>query len=298
MRLCLGTVQLGVDYGICGGRRPSVEEAIRLLDYATQNGVDALDTAAAYGRAEEVVGEFLRRKTIPRNRLFITTKFGADVFTGSRPECWGAALETALSRSLDRLRTDYVDAFVCHVSGAATDEAMMEAMAKVKSTGRIRHVGVSVYEIEEACACLASPVCDFMQVPFSVLDQRMAREGVFAAAASRQMLVHARSPFVQGLALMRDAEIPDRLSAARPVVRALEDLCRTFGVTRRALALAYVRRQQAVSHLVFGVDGMDQLRENLASFSVSVPEEALTAAERQFGDVDPALVMPNKWRLT
>ena len=63
MKLCLGTVQFGLDYGIRGQKKPSVEDAIKILDYATQNGIDNIDTALAYGNAEEVVGEFLKRKT-------------------------------------------------------------------------------------------------------------------------------------------------------------------------------------------------------------------------------------------
>ena len=46
MKLCLGTVQFGMDYGIQGGSRPTVKESVAMLDFAVQNGVDAIDTAA------------------------------------------------------------------------------------------------------------------------------------------------------------------------------------------------------------------------------------------------------------
>ena len=54
MQLCLGTVQFGMDYGIIGQKKPSVEDSVVCLDYATQNGISAIDTATAYGTAEEV----------------------------------------------------------------------------------------------------------------------------------------------------------------------------------------------------------------------------------------------------
>ena len=100
-----------------------------LLDYAVRNGVDAIDTAAAYGSAEEVVGEFLGRRTVSRDRLFIVSKFGTDVFEGVAPGEWGAALSVALARSLKRLKTDYLDAYVCHVAMAVSNAAVCEAMA-------------------------------------------------------------------------------------------------------------------------------------------------------------------------
>ena len=74
MELCLGTVQFGLDYGIIGQKKPPLEYAVNCLDYATQNGIAAIDTAAAYGNAEEVVGAFLKKKTVPRDKLFISTK--------------------------------------------------------------------------------------------------------------------------------------------------------------------------------------------------------------------------------
>ena len=74
MQLCLGTVQFGMDYGVFDQLKKSPEYCIKCLDYATQNGIYAIDTATAYGIAEEVTGRFLEKKTIQRDRLFLSTK--------------------------------------------------------------------------------------------------------------------------------------------------------------------------------------------------------------------------------
>ena len=66
MKLCIGTVQFGMDYGIKGQKKPTLEDSVAMLDYATQNGIYAIDTAEAYGVAENIVGEFLKRHTISR----------------------------------------------------------------------------------------------------------------------------------------------------------------------------------------------------------------------------------------
>ena len=51
MQLCLGTVQFGMDYGIRNQKQPTLEQAVEMLDYATQNGINHIDTANAYGTA-------------------------------------------------------------------------------------------------------------------------------------------------------------------------------------------------------------------------------------------------------
>jgi aryl-alcohol dehydrogenase-like predicted oxidoreductase len=296
MKLCIGTVQFGMDYGVQGGSRPSLDDAVAMLDYATQNGVDAIDTAASYGTAEEVVGEFLSRRTVPRDAIQVITKFGTGIFDGSDAAGYPQRLKDAAEKSLRRLRTDYLDAFICHVPSAAGDEAVASAMEVLKASGLVRHVGFSIYETEEAMACLASGAVDFMQAPFSVLDQRMKSSGVLGKAESKGVDVHTRSAFVQGLMLMDVDAIPAHLEATKPHVAALESLCRENGITRRVLALAFVKAQSGISHLVFGVDNMAQLREIVDDFARDIPAETVEGITSRFASVPADVFMPNKWR--
>ncbi len=296
MRLCLGTVQFGMDYGVQGGSRPSLDDAVAMLDYATQNGVDAIDTAAAYGTAEEVVGEFLSRRTVPRDAIRVITKFGTGIFEGTDAAGYPQRLKDAAEKSLRRLRTDYLDAFICHVPSAAGDEAVASAMEVLKASGLVRHVGFSIYETEEAMACLDSGAVDFMQAPFSVLDQRMKSSGVLGKTESKGVDVHTRSAFVQGLMLMDVDAIPAHLEATKPYVATLESLCRENGITRRALALAFVKAQSGISHLVFGVDNRTQLREIVDDFARDIPIETVEGIASRFASVPADVFMPNKWR--
>lgn len=298
MKLCLGTVQFGMDYGIQGGHRPSDSDAVAIIGEAVDGGVDAIDTATAYGDAENVVGQFLSARPDARDGLFIVSKFGTDIFEGARQGEHAARLCAAARRSLVRMGTDRLDAYICHVSSSVRDDAVLEAMTTARERGLARKIGFSVYEIDEAVSAINSGAIDFLQVPFSVLDQRMARAGVFEMAVSRGVEIHSRSAFVQGLALMSPENVPDRLAGARRLVGDLESLCAASGTTRRRLALAFVRRRSEISHLVFGVDDMQQLREVLEDFAAPVADDVLDEAARMFADVDPCLVMPNKWRKT
>ena len=296
MNLCLGTVQFGMDYGIQGGRKPPVPEAVEMMGVAVDGGVDAIDTASAYGDAERVVGRFLAVRPGVRDGMFIVSKFGTNIFEGAQRDEYASRLVAAAGETLERLGTDRLDAYVCHVPAAVCDDAVLGAMAGIREKGLARKVGFSVYEVDEAVSAIESGVVDFLQVPYSVLDQRMATAGVLEKAALQGVEIHSRSAFVQGLALMDVECVPDWLAGGRRLVRDLEGLCADAGITRRLLALAFVRRRDEISHLVFGVDNVRQLREILADFSKPVPDAVLCAAERMFADVDPRLVMPNKWR--
>ena len=62
MKLCIGTVQFGMDYGVFDAPKKDPEYCLKCLDFATQNGINAIDTATAYGTAEEITGRFLAKK--------------------------------------------------------------------------------------------------------------------------------------------------------------------------------------------------------------------------------------------
>lgn len=298
MELCLGTVQFGMDYGIRGQKQPSVEQAVQMLDYATQNGINNIDTANAYGTAEDVVGEFLKKKTIPREKLFIISKFRPNLLDEANEDQYYDIMKANLENTLSRLHTEYLDSYLLHSARYVWNDAIIDTLNRMKNEGYVKHVGVSVYETDEAKKCIERSNVDFMQLPYSIFDQRMKEEGVFELAqkAEYPTQIHSRSAFIQGLILMKEDEVPDFLKKAKSIVRKIEELCQQYEISRIELAMSYVKRQDSISHLVFGVDNIEQLQENIALFENSLPNEIIDEISKEFVDIDTDIVMPSLWK--
>lgn len=296
MKLCLGTVQFGLDYGIRGQKRPSIEDSIKILDYATQNGIDNIDTAHAYGCAEDVVGEFLKRKTIKREKLFISSKFKPNDLDDIKPEDYKKTIREHLEYQLRRLNTDYLDAYMFHSSRYAYDEEKLKAMYEIKKEGKIRHCGVSVYYPDEAKIIIESPYADFMQLPSSIFDQRMKNKCIFDIALQNGTTqIHSRSAFIQGLILMDEDEVPPFLEGAKPIIRKIDLLCKKYNISRIKLALLYVKQFGAISHLVFGVDNLEQVKENIKIFEEDFSSDIIEEIGREFENIKTDIVMPSLW---
>ena len=296
MKLCLGTVQFGMNYGIRGQRQPSPDEAVKILDYATQNGIESIDTAFAYGSAESVVGEFLKRKTIDRNKLFISSKFKPNDLDDVKPKNYRNAIIEHLDRQLKELNTDYLDAYMFHSSRYAFDEEKLQALYDIKKEGKIRHCGVSVYYPEEAKICIECPYVDFIQLPFSIFDQRMVKEGIFDLAEyNGSTQIHSRSAFIQGLILMNEDEIPPFLVKAKPIIKKINKLCKKYNISRIKLAILFVKQFKAISHLVFGVDNIDQLKENIGIFQEDFSSDILKEIGKEFENIETNIIMPSLW---
>lgn len=295
MELCLGTVQFGMDYGILNTPMPEIEKSITCLDYATQNGINAIDTATAYGKAEEIVGKFLSKKTINRNRLWISTKFRPNTLDDVNPLDYKRVIKENLINSLRTLNIDYVDAYYLHSARYAFNDDILEALYNVKEEGLAYKVGVSVYEPEEAFACFDSKFVDIIQLPYSIFDHRMKEKGVFES--DKRCHIDSRSAFIQGLIMMEESEVPPFLEKAKPILSRIKKICKETGLNCIELAMAYVKRENAISHLVFGVDSLEQLKSDIEIFNnIDVSSDLLKHVEEEFNDIEAEIVMPSLWK--
>ena len=296
MKLCLGTVQFGLDYGIRGQKKPDMEDAIAWMDYATQNGINAIDTARAYGTAEEVVGNFLKLRTIPREKLYISTKFKPNMLDEYERADYIDVITDELQGQLKTLHTDYVDAYVFHSARYAFDEDRIGALAEVKEKGLSRKIGVSVYEPEEAIACFRNKKVDFIQLPYSIFDHRMKDAGVLDHPEKGDCEIHSRSAFIQGLITMKEVDVPPYLEKAKPILKKITEICEREHISRVALAMQYVKREKSISHLVFGVDSLEQLKEDIDFFNSDMDQVFLENVGKEFDGIEADIVMPSLWK--
>jgi 2,5-diketo-D-gluconate reductase A len=161
---------------------PETENAVR---WALELGYRHIDTAQAYGN-EESVGRALRESGVPREQVFLTTKF--------YPARRDPAAEAA--RSLERLGVDYVDLYIIHwPQGGAT--WAWPGMEQAREQGYARSIGVSNFSVEELDEVLAvaatRPVVN--QVQFSPFEYRRA---LLEACTEREVALEAYSPLGTG----------------------------------------------------------------------------------------------------
>lgn len=297
MELCLGTVQFGMDYGIRGKKKPSLSDSLEMLDYAVHSGIATIDTANAYGDAEDVVGAYIEKKQSVRQQVQIISKFRPNLLDDVPEEQYYPIMKSNLEESFRRLHTDYLDGYLLHSARYIYDDAIIETLVRLKNEGYVKKVGVSVYETDEAKRGILHDSLDFLQIPYSVLDQRMLHSGVFTLAEEHRFPLHLRSAFIQGLVLMAPDEVPLFLrEKATPILQQIDSICRGVGLTRVQLAIGFVRQQPSVSHLVFGVRNLAQLQEDISVFQQKLSSDVMAELEKLFSNISPDIVMPSLWK--
>jgi len=286
-----------MDYGIRGKKKPPLSDCLEMMDYALHNGIGTVDTANAYGEAEDVVGTYFKRNPSVRQQIRLISKFRPNLLDDIPEGKYYLVMKANLEESLRRLHTDYLDGYLLHSARYVYNDMILEALVHLKNEGYVKAVGVSVYEPDEAKTGIRWGGLDFLQLPYSVLDQRMLHSGVFSLAEEQGFPLHARSAFIQGLVLMQPDEVPPFLKGkAVPILRKVDQLCKEAGISRLQLAMGFVKQQAAITHLVFGVRNLEQMKEDNSVFHLDLPNDVITELETQFKNTPADVVIPSLWK--
>lgn len=291
--MTLGTVQLGMNYGIANtDGKPSEAQSFSILEAALSGGVNTLDTARAYGDSEAVIGRFL--KTWKGQLPNIVTKIPR--LQGETEKELTAFAASSAEASLEKLGVGKVSAIMLH---GATDPAIhgkacANAMRYLLDQGYTDRVGVSVYTAQDIRGMLAYDVFSVTQVPMSIFDQQLLADGSIAALASRGYDVFVRSVFLQGLFFLDPDAMDDPIlrKHAAPKIRLLRQLAQQEGLTVAQLAIAFMRDQPGVTSLVLGADTPEQVKNNLSCFDTpKLSQATMTRLQEAFANVNIPEIM-------
>lgn len=282
-QMSLGTVQLGMNYGIANQEgKPDLERSMSVLQAAVDGGVTALDTAAAYGDSEKVIGQFLKRRG-GRKGLFITTKFLLDVPADASGALVQSEIRRSLERSLENLGVDRVDCLMLHRAEyfARFGDAVAGVLEALIREGLVGRAGVSIYHPEDLEPAMRYGLVSMVQAPMNLMDHALAQSGYMELLRRKDIALIVRSVFLQGLFFLDPDEMtdPDLLAAAAPKLRLIREIARGAGMTTAQLAVAYIRDMPGVTGVVLGAEKPEQVRENLVHFAADAP--SIDAETRQ-----------------
>ena len=293
MKLALGTVQFGLRYGVANTTgQPAEAEVVDILQHAAGAGVAVLDTACLYGDSEAVLG-----RCLPAGHRFkIVTK--TPKFTGIDGATAATVLKAAFAESCQRLRLPRLYGLLAHDANdliGSEGDAIWQAMQELQAEKHVLRIGASVYNGSQIDALLQRYPIDLVQLPLSVLDQRLIQSGHLDRLAERNIEVHVRSAFLQGALLMPPDHLPAHLAGLRPCLEQISARAVDLGIAPLEAALRFVSGLKQVAAVVCGVDSVAQF-DQLAS-ALEQPEVALSAEDAAACACrDTLLLDPSQWR--
>ena len=290
--LGLGCMSMTPIYGV-----PDPDEAIATLHRAPDIGIDLIDTSDAYGANganEELVGRGLKGR---RERYVLATKFGNVRLPDGKPGAKGDPkyVMEACDKSLKRLGTDFIDLYFIHrIDDAVPIEDTVGAMVRLKTQGKIRHLGISeagpdtirrAHEVHPMAALQTEyslwtrdvesdilPVCHELGIGFlayAPLGRGFLTAAVPVGDALPQNDFRRNMPRFQG----------DNAQHNRKLLDALEQLATAEGCSPAQLAIAWLlsRKPQVVP--LVGTSKRKWLEENAAAVDLTPSSATLQALD-------------------
>jgi aryl-alcohol dehydrogenase-like predicted oxidoreductase len=270
----------GAPFWSSEGDDPSARSIMKAFDL----GVNFFDTAPVYGfgHSETLLGKTLKHV---REKIILATKCGLrwekEALGSITKDASRSSIFEEIDLSLKRLDTDYIDLYQVHWPDVNTpQQETMEALLKIKEQGKIRHIGVSNYSVEQMRECLKVGPIVSLQPEYSLLQRSIEKEAV-PFCVSNQIGIIAYSPLASGVLTGKyDQQTRFKDWRSKGIIGTFEgegyernidkvdqlkEIATAMGKTCGQVAINWVIRQKGLTTALVGVKNPKQVEENLAA---------------------------------
>jgi aryl-alcohol dehydrogenase-like predicted oxidoreductase len=274
------------------------DEAVGAIRRAVELGINWIDTAAVYGlgHSEELVARALKGVS---ERPYVFTK--CSLVWDESGEVHNVLKKDSVKReceeSLRRLQTDVIDLYQIHWPNPEEDiEEGWEALAELKEEGKVRHIGVSNFDVSQMERTQKIAPVETLQPPYNMLN-RGVEEEILPYCAEQDIGVIVYSPMRSGLLTgkmtrERVRSLPSddwrrnssdfqepRLSKNLELVKLLEKIGREHGSSPGEVAIAWTLRHPAVTAAIVGGRRPDQVDGIIGAAGFRLGEDELDRIE-------------------
>ena len=244
-----------------GETKRARSDEVAALRLGIDLGMTLIDTAEMYGEggAEEVVADAIDGQ---RERVFVVTKVYPHHASPTK-------LPKACERSLKRLRIDAIDLYLLHWRGSVPLAETVEAFEKLRVAGKIRHWGVSNFDVEDMKELLAignGSACAANQVLYHV-GERAIESDILPWSQKNKMPIMAYSPVGHGRGLLENPT--------------LKKIAKRHDATPAQIALAWVLREPDVIAIP-KASSEKHVRDNAKSIQIKLTNEDFAEIDREF----------------
>ncbi|MBP1848066.1 aryl-alcohol dehydrogenase-like predicted oxidoreductase [Rhizobium petrolearium] len=303
----LGRTGLSISPVVFGGNvfgwTADEKTSFDMLDRFFAAGFNTIDTADSYnrwvpghvgGESETIIGNWLKRGGISRDRAIIVTKVGSDMGQGKKDLSAKWILEE-VDNSLRRLQTDYIDLYLAHWPDETTPyEETLGAFAKLKEAGKIRAIGCSNLDARmlqdsfDAAEKAGLPRYDVLQPQYNLYD-RGSFEGPLAELCIREEIgvinyYGLASGFLTGK--YRDtADTEGKARGARAltylndkglrILAALDEVAVETNTEPASIALAWLIQRPGVTAPIASATSVEQLEAIIAAGNLTLSDDQM-----------------------
>ncbi len=222
-------------------QRLDEEQALELVQEASNQGINFIDTATGYGRSEELIGYGIEKTG--RDKWIIATKC---------PTRGYESMKKAIDESLNKLRTDVIDLYQLHnvsqeeqYTQVMAENGALRALKEAKEAGKIKEIGITSHSLEMLEKAIETGEFSTIQFPYNAVERQ--GEKLFERAKELNIGVIVMKPIAGG------------------------------AITQPDLSLRFIMENPNVSVIIPGMDKVEHVIDNS---KVGISPKGLSSEER------------------
>ena len=256
MNLAIGTAQFGLDYGISNfSGKVNLDEVREIIGFAQKSGITTIDTARDYGDSEESIGK------CDVSCFKVVTKIGTILGHEDNISDW---VELEIKSSIKKLRLQKIYGILLHRPQELllkNGDELYKSILKLKRNRLVEKIGVSVYSINDLKNIVDRFNIDIIQLPINIINQEILHSGFLQELKSKNIEIHARSCFLQGLLLMNYNDIPLKFKKWSNIFLDWRHWLDENNINAVQGCLSFINSIDGIDKVVVGIENVNQLKE-------------------------------------
>ncbi|GAB6282478.1 MAG: aldo/keto reductase [Ignavibacterium sp.] len=286
-KIALGTVQFGLNYGINNRTGiPTDDDISKLLVFANKSGIETLDTAHNYGESERRLGRLIDENNLKFNLISKAPK-----------EANSKNIFRYFDESLKRLKKKYIYGYLLHdFNDYINDKTILISLSTLKEKGKVGKIGFSLYYPEQLEKLLNDNIkFDLLQLPYNLADRRF--ETYFSELKEREIEIHIRSVFLQGLFFMESNDLKIKLKPFSKFISKLKEIKNSLNRSTENIALNFALQNEKIDKVIIGLDTTEQLIRNINSCENLLTQDELNFIKNEIQKIElpKELLIPSNW---
>lgn len=285
-RIGIGSAQFGQKYGINSKEKIKSKEIKKIFKYLYLKKKKCyIDTSPTYGNAETLIGKNLNKK----NKFRIITKTISSKSRNITDE-FVKNLENSFFLSLKRLKQKKVYGLLVHNVNdllKKNSNLLYNQLLIFKKKKLVNKIGISVYNRKDIQKILSKYKFDIIQLPCNILDQRLIKDGTLNKLKKKNIELHARSIFLQGLLFIDRKKIQKKFNGIIKNIDLLKKRINKANISTQAAAISFIKNLKKFNAIIIGIDNFEQLKNIFEISSKKLPFKTNDLFSKDINCIDP-----------
>ncbi len=281
-KLGIGTLQFGQKYGIANKEgKVKTSEVKKIKTLAENNFINIIDTANVYGDSEKRLGK------LNFSKFKLVSKLPVSVPPKNRFS-WVLA---SIKKSLRNLKVDKIYCMHVHNTKYLLDKnghQIYNGLKIAKEKGIIKKIGVSIYTVQELKKIISKYEIDLVLIPFNIFDQRTLKSNILKELKSKNIEIHTRTTFLQGLLLLKKNEVPSKFYKYQKYFSNFDRLQKKLKLSKFEICLRYALSNKYIDKVVVGMDNSKQFKMLIKSAGYLKTKISSVDASKEINLINPA----------